>query len=175
MSNMCKNGHKKDNGKKNPVTRKTKEDRSTTKKDIKITGVVNIILTTPVIFISFFVVLRSSFVFLVTGFFLPFSFLLHDGAPNWTRQHICPAKSVECRKCKKRGHYEKMCRIPKRIQYVDKTTSSAEKDNWGYGKNQKINNNKKENDYIYVTLLVNNAPIKFIIDSGSLVTLIPQR
>ena len=31
------------------------------------------------------------------------------GAPNWSRQHICPAKSAECRKCKRRGHYEKMC------------------------------------------------------------------
>ena len=30
------------------------------------------------------------------------------GAPNWSRQHICPAKSVDCRNCKKRGHYEKM-------------------------------------------------------------------
>ena len=51
------------------------------------------------------------------------------GAPNRTRQHIHPAKSVECKNCKKRGHYENMCRIPKRIQYVDKTASSAEEDN----------------------------------------------
>ena len=56
---------------------------------------------------------------------------------------------------------------------MDKTTSSAEEDNWDYDKIQKINNNKKKNDYIYVTLLVNNAPKKFIIDSGSPVTLIP--
>ena len=96
------------------------------------------------------------------------------GAPNWTRQHICPAKSVECRNCKKRGHYEKMCRIPRRIQHLEKTTSSAEEDNWDYDKIQKINNNKKKGEYIYVTLLVNNAPIKFIIDSGSPVTMIPQ-
>ena len=26
------------------------------------------------------------------------------GEPNWTRQHIRPAKSVECRNCEKRGH-----------------------------------------------------------------------
>ena len=64
-----------------------------------------------------------------------------------------------------------MCRIPNRIQHVDKTTSSEE-DNWDYDKIQKLNNNKK--NYIYVTLLVNNAPTKFIIDSGSPVTLIPQ-
>ena len=96
------------------------------------------------------------------------------GTPNWTIQHICPAKSVECRNCKKRGHYEKMCRIPIRIQHVDKTTSSAEEDDWDYDKIQGTNNSKKKNDYIYVTLLVNNAPIKFIIDSGSPVTLIPK-
>ena len=67
-----------------------------------------------------------------------------------------------------------MYRILKRIQHVDRIASSAE-DIWDYDKIQKINNNKKKGDYIYVTLLVNNAPIKFIIDSGSPVTLIPHR
>ena len=64
------------------------------------------------------------------------------GAPNWTRQYIRPAKSRECRNCKKRGHYEKMCRIPQRIQHVHKT-ASAEEDNWDYDKIQKINNKKQ--------------------------------
>ena len=68
-----------------------------------------------------------------------------------------------------------MCRITERIQHVDKTTSSAEEDNLDYDKIQRINNSKKENDYIYVPLLVNNAPIKIIIDSGFPVTLIPKR
>ena len=67
-----------------------------------------------------------------------------------------------------------MCRIPKRIQHVDRTASSAEEDNWDDDKIQKINNNKKKGVYIYVTLLVYNAPINFIIDSGSSETLIPQ-
>ena len=90
------------------------------------------------------------------------------GAPNWTRQHICHAKSVECRNCKKRGHYERMCRIPKRIQHVDRTASSVEEDNWDYDKSKKkINNNKKKGNYIYLTLSVINAPLKFFIDSSS--------
>ena len=97
------------------------------------------------------------------------------GAPNWSRQHICPAKLVDCRNCKKRGHYEKMCRLPKRIQHVDKVSSSAEEDNWDDNKIQRRNNNKKNGEYLHATLLVNNAPIKFIIDSGSPGTLIPQR
>ena len=86
-------------------------------------------------------------------------------APNWTRQHVCPARTVICRNCKKKGHYEKMCRLPRRIQHVDKTSRSAKEDKWDYDKSQSINN-KKKRDFIYVTLLVNNAPIKFIIGSG---------
>ena len=70
---------------------------------------------------------------------------------------------------------KKLCRLPKRIQHVDKVSSSAEKDNWDYNKIQRINNNKKNGEYLHATLLVNNAPINFIIDSGSPVTLIPQR
>ena len=58
---------------------------------------------------------------------------------------------------------------------MDKVSSSAEEDNWDYNKIQRINNNKKNGEYLHATLLVNNAPIKFILDSGSPVTLIPQR
>ena len=96
------------------------------------------------------------------------------GTPNWSRQHICAARTVECQNFKKKGHYEKMCRLPRKIQHVDKASSSAEEDNWDYNKIQSINNKKKGN-YFHVTLLVNNASIKFIVDSGSPVTLIPQR
>ena len=48
------------------------------------------------------------------------------GAPNWSRQHVCPPKMAECRKCERRGHHEKMCRSIKRVQYVERTTSLAE-------------------------------------------------
>ena len=69
-----------------------------------------------------------------------------------------------------------VCRLKKKIQYVDKASSSADEENWDYNKIQGINNiNKKKGDYFHATLLVNDAPRKFIIDSGSPVTLIPQR
>ena len=55
-----------------------------------------------------------------------------------------------------------------------KTSSSAEEDKLDYDKNQSFNN-KKEGDFIYVTLMVNNVPIKCIIGSGSPATLTPQR
>ena len=51
---------------------------------------------------------------------------------------------------------------------------SAEEDNWDNDTIQSINSNKKKGDNFHVTLFVNTAPIKLIINSGSLVTLIPQ-
>ena len=53
------------------------------------------------------------------------------GAPNWSRQPICPAKTTECSNCKRRGHYKKMCRSMKRVQYVERTTSSPEEEKKG--------------------------------------------
>ena len=55
-----------------------------------------------------------------------------------------------------------------------KTTSSAEEDNWDYNRFQRMNDNKQKKDFYNAMLLVNNVPIKFIIDSGSPVTLIPE-
>ena len=53
----------------------------------------------------------------------------------------------------------------RRVQYVEKTTFSAEEDNWDYEKIQRIENTKQKKDFYNATLLVNNVPIKFIIDS----------
>ena len=63
----------------------------------------------------------------------------------------------------------KRCAVFPKIQHVDRPGSLAEEDNWDYDKIQ------KKSYYIYVTLLVNNPPIKFIIYSGFPVTLILQR
>ena len=100
-----------------------------------------------------------------------------DSAEHLTGQdNTFALPHLECRNCKKKGHYEKMCRLSKRIQYVDKISSSAEEDNWDYNKIQSINNNKKkEEDFFHATLLVNDVPIKFMIDTGSPVTLIRQK
>ena len=62
----------------------------------------------------------------------------------------------------------------KRVQYVDITTSSEEEDNWEYNRIQRIHTTKQKEGFYNATLLVNNIPIKFIIDSGSPITLIPE-
>ena len=105
------------------------------------------------------------------------------GAPNWSRQHECPARGKKCAKCEKIGHYAKCCRTNKKINRIqEQETSSAEEDDWSPNTihciNQKIHSTRQMNkdgpDFFTLTALVNNRPIKFIIDSGSPVTLIPK-
>ena len=52
----------------------------------------------------------------------------------------------------------------KKIQHIERQSTSAEEDNWDYNKIQKINGNDKKVIY-NTTLLVNERPIKFVIDS----------
>ena len=105
------------------------------------------------------------------------------GAPNWSRQHECPARGKKCAKCGTIGHFAKSCRSNKKINHIqDEETSSAEEDEWApdtiHSIKQKIHSTQSKSitgpDFVTLTALVNNRPIKFIIDSGSPVTLIPK-
>ena len=105
------------------------------------------------------------------------------GAPNWSKQHECPARGKKCAKCGKLGHYAKCCRSMRKINHIaDEEAESADEDDWIPDKihliQQKINSvgttNKNGNPFYTKTLLVNNRPIKFIVDTGSPVTLIPK-
>ena len=105
------------------------------------------------------------------------------GAPNWSRQHECPARGKKCAKCGKIGHFAKSCRSNTKINHIqDEETSSAEEDEWApdtiHSIKQKIHSTQSTSingpEFFTFTALVNNRPIKFIIDSGSPVTLIPK-
>ena len=84
-----------------------------------------------------------------------------------------PDKTAQCRYCKRRVHYEKMCRSRKKIEHFERKSSSAEEYKCDYNKIQKINSNDQKGFY-NTTLLVIERPIKVIIDSGQPVTLIPN-
>ena len=105
------------------------------------------------------------------------------GAPNRSRQHECPARGKKCAKCGKIGHFAKCCRTNKRVNHImEEETSSANEDDWKpntiHSVKQKIHSTRSTNsngpDIFTITALVKNRPIKFIIDRGSPVTLLPK-
>ena len=53
------------------------------------------------------------------------------GAPNWSRQHECPARGKKCAKCGKIGHFAKCCRANMKVNHImEEETSSANEDDW---------------------------------------------
>ena len=107
------------------------------------------------------------------------------GAPNWSKQLECPARGKKCAKCCILGHYAKCCRSIRKINHIadeEAERESADEDDWIPDKihsiQQKINSvgatNKNGTPFYTRTLLVNNRPIKIIVDTGSPVTLVPK-
>ena len=105
------------------------------------------------------------------------------GAPNCSKQHECPARGKKCSKCGKSGHYAKCCRSMKKINLVaEEETNSADEHDWTSDrihsiqpKIQSLTKSAKNGPPFYMTtVLVNNRPIKFIMDTSSPVTLIPK-
>ena len=50
------------------------------------------------------------------------------GKPNWSMEHICPARRAQCNNCKKMGHFAKVCKSKtvSRIQKGPSTDSDTE-------------------------------------------------
>ena len=107
-----------------------------------------------------------------------------SGAPNRSRQHECPARRrKKCAKCGKIGNFAKCCRANRNVNHLmEGETSSAGEDDWTPNTTrsvkQKIHSTRSTNSngpkFFTITALVNNRPIKIIIDSHSPVTLIPK-
>ena len=97
--------------------------------------------------------------------------------------------TAQQKNCGKIGDNARLCRSKqnsdRRIKHIqqDSEATSVEEDNWTPNKIHSINNtvhstrqiSKDGKPFFTVTVLVNNRPIKYIIDSGSPVTLKPEQ
>ncbi|XP_029192721.2 uncharacterized protein LOC114959009 [Acropora millepora] len=83
----------------------------------------------------------------------------------------CPAKNVTCSACKKKGHFAKVCKSSKRVQSVDEDSSEDDVSVMTIGEavNMVENNSKWKTN-----VLIRNHNVKFKIDTGADVTVIPE-
>ena len=95
------------------------------------------------------------------------------GKPNWSMEHVCPARKAQCNNCEKMGHFAKVCKSKtvSRIKEVASSDSSTEP--WPENDHIQSVNGVNRVDFYKTILLVHGQPIEFIIDTGSPVTIIP--
>ena len=95
------------------------------------------------------------------------------GKPNWSMEHVCPARKAQCNNCKKMGHFTKVCKSKtvSRIKKVASSDSSTEP--WPEIDHIQSVNGVNRVDFYKTILFVHGQPIEFIIDTGSPVTIMP--
>ena len=63
-------------------------------------------------------------------------------APDWAKQHECPARGKKCVKCRKLRHYAKCCRSKQQINHIAyEKKYSADEDDWTLEKIHSIQQN----------------------------------
>ena len=89
------------------------------------------------------------------------------GKANWTPDHICPARKAKCNKCKKLGHFAKVCQS-KTVNRIHEEDTCRNTESWPEIDYIQSVNGINRVDFDEAILLVEGQPIEFIIDTGSL-------
>ena len=95
------------------------------------------------------------------------------GKPNWSMEHVCPARRSQCNNCKKRGHFAKVCKSKTVSRIAEAGSSGSNTEPWPEIDHIQSVNGINRVDFYKTILLVHGQPIEFIIDTGSPVTIIP--
>ena len=97
------------------------------------------------------------------------------GKPNWSREHICPARKAECNNCKKMGHFAKVCKSKTVSRVKEATSSGTNTEPWPEIDHIQSVSGVNRVDFYKAILFVQGQPKEFIIDTGSPVTIIPPK
>ena len=87
---------------------------------------------------------------------------------SFPHQNRCPAKEHECRRCKRRGHYEKMCKMTREVNQIEKYSDDE------YEVPYIVCSIKEEQPRRHTLVKVKNETIKCVIDTGAEVNVMSQ-
>ena len=86
---------------------------------------------------------------------------------------VCPARDAICHKCSRRGHFKKYCRSAGRVWEIHQENSEDSSDETTETFIGVVDSHQETPDWT-VNVLVNEQPVKFSIDTGADVTVIPE-
>ena len=95
------------------------------------------------------------------------------GKPNWSMEHVCPARRSQCNNCKKMGHFAKVCKSKTVSRITEAVSSGSNTEPWPEIDHIQSVNGINRVDFYKTILLVHGQPIEFIFDTGSPATIIP--
>ncbi|CAG2196344.1 unnamed protein product [Mytilus edulis] len=113
----------------------------------------------------------------------PHRYSSQQGCGNCGRRHSkheeCPAKGKKCNSCQKWNHFAQVCRSKQRVDEVVLDTDSDSDQEFFIDcineHNTFINDkNKVKRDQAFATITVCSKPIKFKLDTGSQVNILPK-
>ena len=87
------------------------------------------------------------------------------GVKHGTAKEQCPAWGRTCMKCGKKNHFARRCRSNRVAAVTENSEPEAEINNVG----------RRKNSGISAELLVNNHPVRFQLDTGASINIIPEK
>ena len=52
------------------------------------------------------------------------------GKPNWSLEHVCPARKAQCKNCRKMGHFAKVCKSKTVSRVTEAVSSDSNTEPW---------------------------------------------
>ena len=95
------------------------------------------------------------------------------GKPNWSLEHICPARQAQCKNCKKHGYFAKVCKSKTVSRIPKEPTTDNDTESWPEIDHIQSVNDINRIDFYKAILMVQGQPIESIIDTGSSMTKMP--